>query len=139
MIRLRQLPENIYERIHLLRDWFGHEPNIVFAYLFGGLLKENRSPLSDVDLAVYVKSVKDLDYLSMFGKIADILRTDEIDLVILNQAPLSLSGRILHDREVLIDKNPFGRHRYESLILRKFFDFGVKERDILQRRYGIGR
>ena len=138
MIRLRQLPENIREGIHLLRDWFGHEPNIVFAYLFGGLLKEKRSVLSDVDLAVYVKSVKDLDYLSMFGKIADILNTDEIDLIILNQAPLSLSGRILRDREILIDKNPYLRHKYESLILREFFDFGIKEREILQRRYGIG-
>ena len=138
MIRFRQIPENIHERILLLRDVFGHEPNIVFAYLFGGLLKKKRNPLSDVDLAVYVKNAKKLDYLSMFGKIADILNTDEIDLVILNQAPLSLSGRILRDRRVLIDKRPHVRHKFESLILRESFDFAIKERDILQRRYGLG-
>jgi hypothetical protein len=104
MIRFKQIPENIHEKIHLLGDFFMHEPNI-----------------------------------SMFGKIADILNTDEVDLVILNHAPLALSGRILRDRKVLVDKKPFLRHRFESLILRESFDFAVKERDILQRRYGIGR
>ena len=138
MIRFKQIPENIHEKIHLLGDFFMHEPNIVFAYLFGGLLKDKRNPLTDVDLAVYVKRIKELDYISMFGKIADILNTDEVDLVILNHAPLALSGRILRDRKVLVDKKPFLRHRFESLILRESFDFAVKERNILQRRYGIG-
>jgi hypothetical protein len=35
-------------------------------------------------------------------------------------------------------KIPILRHEYESLTLRKFFGFAIKERDILQRRYGIG-
>jgi hypothetical protein len=85
-----------------------------------------------------VKDMKKLDYLEMFGRIADILGTDEIDLVILNNAPLSLTGRILQERKILVDKEPFVRHLFESRILREFFDFTVKERDILKRRYGIG-
>jgi len=94
--------------------------------------------LTDVDLSVYVRNRKKLDYLELFGKIARILRTDEIDLVILNDAPLALAGRILQNRKVLMDKKPFLRHKYESLILREFFDFAIKERNILKRRYGIG-
>lgn len=94
--------------------------------------------MSDVDMALYIKSIKELDYLGLFGKISDILGTEEIDLVILNEAPLSLAGRILRSRKVLIDKNPFLRHKYESLVLREFFDFTKKERDILKRRYRIG-
>jgi len=79
-----------------------------------------------------------MDYLDTFGKISEILGTGEIDLVILNQAPISLAGRILQSREVLVDKAPFVRHRFESLTLRMFFDFSFKEREILKRRYGIG-
>jgi hypothetical protein len=122
----------------LLNDFFLRDSNVIFAYLFGGMVKARLNPLSDVDLAVYVKDMKKLDYLEMFGRIADILGTDEIDLVILNNAPLSLAGRILQGRKVLVDKKPFVRHLFESRILREFFDFTIKERVILERRYGIG-
>ena len=121
----------------LLSDFFLRDSNVIFAYLFGGMVKDRPNPLSDVDLAVYVKDTRKLDYLEMLGKIADILGTDEIDLVILNNAPLSLTGRILQGRKVLVDKKPFVRHLFESLILREFFDFSIKEKDILKRRYGI--
>jgi len=136
MIRFKPVPENIHQRIASLPDYFGVNPNIIFAYLFGGLLKERPNPLSDIDLAVYVRQEKKLDYLELFTRISKILGTDEIDLVILNQAPLALTGRILQNRKVLVDKDPFLRHKYESLILREFFDFQIKERDILKRRYG---
>lgn len=138
MIRYRLIPEDIHQKINSLVDIFINDSNIVFAYLFGGLLKDKPNPLSDVDVAVYVKNIKKLDYLELFGNIANVLGTDEIDLVILNTAQLSLTGRVLQSRKVLVDKNPFLRHKYESIILREFFDFTIKERDILKRRYGIG-
>jgi hypothetical protein len=138
MIRFKRIPKNIHQKMSLLSDFFLSDSNVIFAYLFGGMVKDIPSPLSDVDLAVYVEDTKKLDYLEMFGKIAKKLGTDEIDLVILNSAPLSLAGRILQGRKVLVDKKPFVRHLFESRILREFFDFTVKERDILKRRYGIG-
>jgi len=138
MIRFKKIPDDIDQRIGLLAALLMKDSDIVFAYLFGGLLRDRRNPLSDVDLALYLKSMKRLDPLTLFGKASQVLGTDEIDLVVLNSAPISLAGRILQKREVLIDKDPFLRHRYESRILREFFDFTLKERDILQRRYGIG-
>jgi len=138
MIRFKKVPEDILQRIDLLTDLLKKESNIVFAYLFGSLAKGKKNPLSDVDLGIYVKNIKRLDYLSLFNKISQMLNTDEIDLVVLNTAPISLTGRILQTREILIDKAPFLRHQYESRILREFFDFSIKEREILQRRYGIG-
>ena len=121
-----------------MTDLFLRDPDIVFAYLFGGLARDKKGGLSDVDLAVYVKNSERLNFLSLFGKISQILGTDEIDLVVLNSAPISLAGRILRNKKILIDKDPFLRHRYESRILREFFDFTIKEKEILHRRYGIG-
>jgi len=138
MIRFDKIPEDIHSRIGLLTDLFMKDSNIVFAYLFGGLAGEQRKPFSDVDLAIYVKNVKKLDYLSLLSKISKILRTDEIDLVVLNSAPVSLAGRSLQTRKVLVDQDPFLRHKYESQTLREFFDFTIKEKEILHRRYGIG-
>ncbi len=138
MIRFKKIPEDTHQKIDLLTDLFMEDSNIIFAYLFGGLVRGKGKPLSDVDLAVYVKNVKRLNYLSLFGKISQILGTDEIDLVVLNSAPISLAGRALQKRKILIDKEPFLRHKYESRVLREFFDFTIKEKEILHRRYGIG-
>lgn len=138
MIRFKQLPHNTHQKINTLIGLFKDDPNIIFAYLFGGLLKDRVNPLSDVDIAVFLKDVKKSSYLDLFCRITDILCSDEVDLIILNLSPLSLTGRILRNRKILIDKDPFLRHKYESLNLRKYFDFSMKERDILKRRYGIG-
>jgi uncharacterized protein len=139
MIRFKKLPDNIHRKIDLLSETLKDEPNIIFMYLFGGLLNKRPNPLSDVDIAVYLKSTKNFDYLDAFSRITDMLDTDEVDLVVLNNTPISLAGRILQNRKVLIDNNPFLRHRYESLTLREYFDFSIKEKDILFWRYGIGR
>ncbi|GBD95159.1 MAG TPA: nucleotidyltransferase domain-containing protein [Nitrospirae bacterium] len=138
MIRYKKLPENIQQGINALIGFFMNDSNVIFAYLFGGLLKDRQSPLSDVDIAVYIKNIKNLDYLDLFDKTTNVLGTDEVDIVVLNTSPISLTGRILQNRKILIDKDPFLRHRYESITLRKYFDFAIKERDILGRRYGIG-
>ena len=138
MIKFRKLPENVHDKISLIAGLFRNDPNIVFGYLFGGLLRNNCGPFSDVDIAVYLHNPKKLDYLQLFSDITNTLGTDEVDLVILNSAPISLSGRILQNRKVLIDKKPFLRHSYESLTLRKYFDFSVRESNLLMRRYGIG-
>jgi predicted nucleotidyltransferase len=138
MIRFKRLPEDMNQRIKALIKTLADDPNITFAYLFGGLLRDRKNPLSDVDIAVSIKNVKDLDYLNLLGKVTTALGTDEVDLVILNTAPISLTGRVLQGRRVLVDKNPFMRHRYESITLRKYFDFRIKEREILGRRYGLG-
>jgi predicted nucleotidyltransferase len=137
-MRFKRIPEDIHKQLGLLADLFMENPHIIFAYLFGGMARDKRRPLSDVDLGIYVGNVKRLDFLSLFSEISRTLGTDEIDLVVLNSAPISLAGRILRKRKVLIDKDPFLRHQYESRILREFFDFAIKEKEILHRRYGIG-
>jgi predicted nucleotidyltransferase len=138
MIRFKKIPEDIHQKIGLLTDLFMEDSNIIFAYLFGGLARGKKKPLSDVDLGIYVKNIRGLNYLWLFSKISQVLCTDEIDLVVLNSAPISLAGRSLQKRKILIDKDPFLRHKYESRILREFFDFTIKEKEILHRRYRIG-
>lgn len=140
MMKLEKLPADIRSRIPGAVKALAADERVVFAYLFGGLAAGRVSPLSDVDIAVYVSGVSDRgEYsLALFDRLSDALGTAELDLVILNAAPISFAGRILQNKQLLVDKDPFRRHRYESLTLREFFDFQIKEKAFFARRYGIG-
>jgi hypothetical protein len=140
MIKYDKLPADILSRLPEMQRFLLSEEPVTFAYLFGGLAKGRLNPLTDIDIAVYVNRTNNLaEYkLHLFDRLTEILRTGELDLVILNTAPISLAGRILQKKKILVDKEPFRRHLYESATLRKFFDFQIKERDFFKRRYGIG-
>ena len=141
MIKFEKLPPDIQSRIPAAITVLQRDENVVFAYLFGGVASSRPTPLSDLDIAVSVRNTDKLDEyrLALFDRVTDALGTSELDLVILNTAPLSLAGRILQNRRVLVDKEPFRRHAYESLTLREFFDFRVKEEAFFARRFAHGR
>lgn len=116
---------------------FESEPDVVFAYLFGSLAKGEPKPLSDVDIAVYLKEDSDVieTKMTLLGDLMDCLQTDEIDLVILNTAPLSLQMNAIGNKRIIVDKAPFVRHKFESLAMRKYLDFSYVESGILRRKY----
>ena len=137
MIKFNRLPENILELLSGAAQYLEDNPKTIFAYLFGSLAKGTPSPLSDVDFAVYLADnlySKD-DKLNILGNLMNILQTDEIDLVILNTAGLPLVINVLKNKRIIVDKDPFARHIFESLSFRKYFDFSVKEAELLKRRY----
>jgi len=113
---------------------------VEFAYLFGSTATGRRTPRSDVDLAVHLNEHTDSHEarLEIARVAATHLGTDAIDVVVLNDAPIALAGRVLTTRRVLVDRNPFARHRYESLTARMFQDFRLREHRILADRYRHG-
>lgn len=141
MIKFERLPINILSKIPEAKKVLVNDDNVIFAFIFGGLAEGKVKPLSDIDIAVYLRNTDKLaEYkLYLFDSLTDALGTNELDLVILNTASISIAGRILQNKQTLIDKEPPVRHAYESLTLREFFDFKIKEDALLSMRYGIGR
>jgi len=140
MIKLEAVPADILSRIPEAQRLLEGKRRVVFAYLFGGMASGRVTPLSDIDIAVYVSTESNLDSykLELFYELTGALGTAELDLIILNSAPLSLSGRILQTKKVLVDKDPHRRFEYESITLRKYFDFRIKESEYFRRRYKSG-
>ncbi len=134
------LPENIRERLRTLGQALEKCSGVTFGYLIGGAAAGRVGPLSDVDVAVYLDSALDPveQQLEVIEAVTAHLGTDEVDLVVLNTAPTALIGRILQNRQVICDRDPFRRHRFESLALREFFDFRVFEHRLLARRFAGG-
>lgn len=119
-----------------LRD----EPAVLFAYLFGSRARGTAGPRSDIDVAVYLAG--DVDAfdmrLTLMGRLSALLGTDALDLIVLNDAPLALTGRIVESRRVVLDREPSVRHAFESLTARMFNDFRIRERRLLAARYSGG-
>jgi hypothetical protein len=137
MIKQNKLSIDTPDRLNLLGPLLSADSRIIFAYIFGGLATGKQRPLSDIDIAVYLANCDDKAEvkLDIIGVLSDALKSDEIDLVILNDAPTSLVGRILRKKRLIVDKQPFLRHKFESLALREFFDFSRNEQGILFRRF----
>jgi predicted nucleotidyltransferase len=140
MIKAKPLPADISERLSALGRALGRCPAVVFAYLFGGAGRGDLTPLSDVDVAVYLDEAADpaSARLDVVGAVTSHLGTDEVDVVVLNTAPTALAGRILGSRRVILDRQPSRRHRFESQALRQFLDFRILEHRLLARRYPGG-
>ena len=81
------------------------DQDILLVYLFGSQAQNETGPLSDIDLAVLLKPAAKKDYfekkLTLLGLFTDFFGRDDIDLVILNEAPLVLKYNILKDGKPL--------------------------------------
>ena len=118
-------------------DFFIQREDVLFAYLFGSYANDKATPHSDIDIAVYLhdSALDSVDKMDLVDNLSTALSIEALDLVILNQAPITLARRVLERHIVLIDRNPSVRHQFESLIMRKYFDFSILEKEILERRY----
>lgn len=114
-------------KIKKLLPIFGKYPQIKLVYLFGSRAEEKIGPLSDYDLAFYLeeKSAKkrfDLK-LELFKCLSQALKTDAIDIVILNDAKGSeLKYNIIKEGKLIYQKEPY-KVLIEPKILNEYFDF----------------
>jgi predicted nucleotidyltransferase len=135
------LPSDFEARMRGLGEAIGAScPDVLFVYLFGSASTGLLTPRSDVDVAVFVAPGADAHTtrLTVARVAARQLGTDAIDVVLLNTAPISVAGRVLGSRRVLLDRDPHARHRYESATARLFQDFRIREHRLLAERAAHG-
>lgn len=100
--------------------------NVEFAYLFGSSARGDEFPMSDVDIAVYMRS-KDVrldDELRLHSELSRGLESNSIDLIILNKARnIILLEEIVRHGKVVCDNNPSLRESFELKILHDAIDF----------------
>ena len=101
---------------------------VAFAYLFGSHATGRPHPRSDVDVAVWVDEVPAERFLDLSLRLAVALEracgVGPIEaLVVLNEAPITLAGRILAERQVIYSRDEPARVRFESRTFRMFCDF----------------
>ena len=111
-----------------LSAYFANLPRVDLAYLFGSQARRKAGPLSDVDIAVLLEGMPDTDTcfdlrLEIIGGMMCILRTDDVDVVILNQAPLALQYQVVRDGELIFCRDRRLAVEYRCRVLNLYFDF----------------
>jgi len=127
--------ENIKKFIYKINDKY----SIDLAYLFGSVARNQYNKESDIDIAIKFKNkYSKMDEIFIRGEIIDIGKAyfeRNVDIVSLDNAPISLKYEIIKDGILLIDC--YERVSIESLIIREYFDFkyfsDIYDKEIIKR------
>lgn len=110
-----------------LTDFFSKQEHVKLAYLYGSAAKGKAGKLSDVDIGVLLddllnkKERFDLQ-LKLIGDLAEILKTDSIDLVVMNDVPHSLNFEIIKTNCPLFVRDRMGKIDFEHGVLSRYLD-----------------
>ncbi|CAD6494064.1 MAG: Nucleotidyltransferase domain protein [Candidatus Argoarchaeum ethanivorans] len=103
------------------------QEHVRLAYLFGSVAEGKQERLSDVDLAVFLdeslsKNERFNLQLKLISDLTGILKTDKVDLVIMNDAPLSLNYEIIKANHLLLVRDEEKKIDLEHGILSRYLD-----------------
>jgi hypothetical protein len=100
---------------------------VVAAMLIGSQARGNPGPLSDVDIGIWhdpgldARGRFDLQ-LDLAGEITSLLGTDEVDLVLLNNAPPLMRHRAIREGKRLVERDHDERVRLETRAILDYLD-----------------
>ena len=103
---------NTDEKEKLLKDYFAEREDVLMAFVFGSRAQERSGNISDWDIAVYFKPLsrtieweQDRNYpqeSKIWGDLCGILKTDHVDLIVLNRAPANIAASAIQGMPVVI-------------------------------------
>lgn len=124
-----------------LREFFSNynclnqSNRVEFAYIFGSMARGDNSPVSDIDIAIFFNQSPSLDEeLALFCDISKVLKTDKIDLLILNSAKnIILLEEIVREGFLIFESNRERRILFEARIIHQAIDFKSHRKKYLGR------
>jgi len=114
----------------ILKEYFRKHPEIEVAYIFGSTVQGRTSAFSDIDIAVILDSQQVNKKSYRYGYKAEILtdlikvlKTNNVDLVILNESNCLLGHRVLYFGNLIYCKNEKKRIQFQINTINKYNDF----------------
>ena len=143
------------QKIQQIRTYFEKRDDVVMAFLFGSQAKEagQRHVHSDWDIGVYFKpEIESVEWEEqgreypeenkVWGDCVDILKTDEVDIIVLNRAPVSIADaaikgipltvkdkRIYNSFMLIITNEAEGYRKY----VHEFYDIYQRSHSLIDR------
>jgi predicted nucleotidyltransferase len=124
----KKINKNALQNIPAIVKLISLDNDVLALYGFGSIAHGVFNPLSDLDFGVLLKD--DFDKSAYFGKqleliglFNDIFRTDEIDLVLMNDAPLRFCHNIIKTGKLLYCREKREIIDFQERLIKLYLDF----------------
>lgn len=108
---------------------FKKRREILFVYLFGSHARKQVMPLSDIDIGIFVdkEAIKGKKFpysyeAQLASELGPILKTEQIDLVLLNDAPILLKHRCMTEGKLLYCRDEISHAMFRVRTLHEYLD-----------------
>jgi len=111
----------------VLPEFFRERGYVELAYLFGSIAERTEGPLSDIDIAVYLsgkltKGERIEKRLELMGELSDLLKTDRIDLLVMNDAASVINFEVIRPNVPLFVRNEDLKLDVEQQVMSRYLD-----------------
>jgi len=140
----KKLPDDVLTRIQEVITKIADDKDVVALFAFGSMADGHLKPLSDLDFGVLLSDslgkkdrfTKSIDLIGVFNR---KLKTDEVDLVILNDDPLRFAYQILKIGKLLYCRDENRLIDFIEKTIKLYLDFKPR-RDQFDREFlkGVG-
>lgn len=111
----------------LLRKYFTDKDEIIVAYLFGSAVTGKEGLKKDIDIAVLVNDESAERYTETYSEIyfdlIKLLNREDIDVVIVNDAPLLLRMEVLRNKKIIYERDVEKRVDFEARTIIEYLDW----------------
>lgn len=110
-----------------LNEFFKKQSGVKLAYLFGSSAKGEKGKLGDIDIAVLLdeslsrKERFKLE-LELISELTSLLKTNSVDLAVMNDAPLSLNYEIIKANYPILVRDRAEKIDFEHGVLSNYLD-----------------
>ncbi|RJP18046.1 MAG: nucleotidyltransferase domain-containing protein [Deltaproteobacteria bacterium] len=125
-------------RFSALGARFSGFPEVVAVYVFGSSARGTRGKRSDVDIAVLTRekgfSHRPRSLVEYVQAASDALGTDNVDVVLLDRAPIVLRHEVFREGKPLLVRDPEALSRFRQTSSREYLDT-IPLRRIFEKAY----
>lgn len=116
----------IQNEISTINSYLQKNSNIIALYIFGSYGTAYYNKFSDIDFAVLYDKIPTLDEeLALEIYISDILKRDDVDVVNLNKAPISLKHNVIYTGDLLYCKDDIKLADFKEYVFNVYGDYGI--------------
>lgn len=137
---MHQLSETARKEIEKkIKDILVKKSEISFAFAHGSFVKEGH--FQDIDIAIFLDQIPEhlLDYeLSLETELMHTVGAYQVDVRVLNTAPLSFKYNVIKNGSILLVKDDNKRTDFQEAVLSHYFDFELYRNNYLRETIGAG-
>lgn len=114
-------------QINALRQALQNYPQVLFAYLFGSQATGNVTPMSDVDIAVYLgdnlSSTEQFRLrLHLIGVLCQVLQRNDVEVAVLNDEAIVLRYEVVKNDKLIFCRDKSAKNEFFVRTISEYLD-----------------